>query len=329
MSRQESIHNYINTKLNSNTQNLKFKLYYKYGVNDGEFADLLLNSVDLGVDDENNVVVEYEGTEYNTQHGQFTLDTVKYIPCIIEDFQARFEPLEKYDIVDYTVPVSFFVDVRYNDLNGDIVTNAIESVQDAIRGTVTTIGGYNCFITHSDIRPISGIIEIGSSEDDIRSFRAYQMTFYINMNKQGHFGKEIQYFIQHESLFGGVATRFYPIGRGSSRKNENQSRQLFDTDTTVNFETRSVPDLSAMTLNFSLLYDGTELTRHFITQKFNQGKPLKYFFSVIYPGMEGTPFGDDYILEDVGGAENIDSTLVVGLSFIKASEKYNGWYLYN
>ena len=124
MSRQEDLHNYIDTKLNGNPQGLPFKLYYKYGINDGDFADLLINSVDLGNDDENNVVIQYEGEDYNTQLGQYTLDSVKYIPCIIEDYQARFEPLEQFDIIDYTIPVSFFVDVRANDLNGDIVTNA-------------------------------------------------------------------------------------------------------------------------------------------------------------------------------------------------------------
>ena len=204
MSRQKSIHDYIQTKLSANSSGLDFNLYYKYGINDGEFHNILFNSIDLpNPNEEDEVDVIYDGVTYQTQNGQYSLDRVQYIPCIIEAFEARFEPLDSFDIIEYTIPISFFVEERFNKQNDDIVTNAIESVQDLIRGKTDTIGGYNTFLTHSAFSPISGIIEIGSADDsgegeDIRYFRTYQMTIYLSMNKQGYFGKEIQYFIQNE-----------------------------------------------------------------------------------------------------------------------------------
>lgn len=320
MSRQKSINDYIDTKLNANNQSLPFKLYYKYGINDQEFSEFLLNSVDNGIDDPDNVIINFEGEDYNTQNGQYTIDNVNYIPCIIEDYQARFEPLSDHTIVKYTVPVSFFVEERFNRENNDIITDAIENVQDTIRGTTDTIGGLNAFIAHSDIRPISGLIRINE-----KPYRAYQMTFYFKMTNDGYFGEEIQYFIQNDALFSGTTTRIYPVLRDSSRNNELLPRQKFndEIDASDEFEIKTMPDLSAFSFTLSLVYDGTELPRHFITQKYNPERPLKYFFSVVYPGMEGTPFGFDYMIESISGLESVDSQLIVTVTFKRASDLYS------
>jgi len=326
MSRQRDINTYIVTALNANTQGLKFNLYYKYGINDGEFAELLINSTYVEPNDEaEDVKILYDGIETSTIKGNFEIVKTKYIPCIIEGFDARFEPLDKEKIISYSIPVSFFVDEKSNANNNDIFTTAIEEIQDTIRGTISTIGDYNSFINHGAITPISGLIEIGASEEDVRTFRAYQMTFYIELTNNGYFGRQIKYEIQNDDLFEGLKTEIFPLDKSTGRTIEPLGRQVFDTDTTHEYEIVSVPDISAFSLEIALLYDGDELTKHFLQEKYNIRKPKVYSISVFFPDKSvGVEFTDNYILESVTGPEGLGDKIIFSLSFVKASDKYNG-----
>lgn len=323
MSRHKDIHDYISTQLNNNNQNLSFKLFYKYSIQNNEFSELLVNSVDLGEEDPNNVKIKYDGQEYNTQKGVFTLENVKYIPCIIESFGDEFQPLDSDidTIIKYRVPVTFFVDERYNKANADFVDEAIEYVQDSIRGRTNTIGGYNMFITHSAFEPQTGLVTINE-----RPFRRYQLVFFFKATKKGSYGQQIQTFIQNNNLFSGEVTRIYPIARKSPRVNELLPRQKFETetDTTEVYEIYNIPDISALELEMAFVYKNDEFTRHFMDKKYAPTKPEKYTISIVLPGYEGNPFSDSYLIENIGGPENYDDQMMFIVTFKKASVKYNG-----
>jgi hypothetical protein len=315
MSRQKDIHDFIETKLNNTGTGLPFELYYRYHIGDEDFTDKVLNSIDLGETDPNNVKVEWEDNIYNTQKGVFTLDNINYIPCIIEDFVVTYEPIALFLNALYSVPISFFVNERFNKDNGDIFTESIEKMQDALRGHVEVISGNKVMVTHSDVRPVSGLIEF----NDLL-YRVYTTTIDFEMISKGYFGEEMQFHIQNSEIFGGSTTRVFPIIRTSNRLNDLAPFQGFKTVANANLEIKNIDDMSGFGLSLSFLVESNDdLTDHFIKRKFVPPNDSEvYNVSVTYPNLTGTPFSDKYLIESITGGEGITDKLVVTVNFKKA-----------
>ena len=147
---------------------------------------------------ENNVVINYDGVDYNTQLGQYSLDKVSYIPGIIENFMAEFEPLKFIRNVSYTLPITFYINETFNRELDNKIIEAVEVFQDKIRGNIELVYNHNVLFNHTDITPLTGVIDFNGT-----IFREYQMVVYMDAIKQvlpsdtayTFFGNQIEYRI--------------------------------------------------------------------------------------------------------------------------------------
>jgi len=320
MSFHKDIHDYLSNKLNSNSLELTFNLFHRYEIGETEFASLILESSYTSPENdesEDNVVVKYNGVEYNTPHGVYEIRNVQYIPCIIEDFIGDFEPIREFKNANYSIPITLFVDEAFNKANNNIVDNMLEEFQDSIRGLTQSLNGNKILFNHSDVRPISGTVPINNI-----LYRSYQIIVYVETLSVGYFGNEILYWLKSETVGGSYTslTQIYPVIRGSQRGNETVPIQKFKTELNNEIETRSVPNISAFGLSLSFMYEGGELARHFITQRYTPDPTVKYQIKIVYPGIVNTPFIDDYIIEDVGGPESLGEKLIINVSLNRASD---------
>jgi hypothetical protein len=318
MSRQKDINDFLDTELNTGTT-IPFKLYYRYHLGGTSFDELMFKSIDLGEEDPNNVKVQYEGLVHNTQNGQFTLENIKYIPCIIEDFVANFEPIDIFTDITYSIPMSFFVSELLNADNGDIFNVQIEAFQNRIRGEVFDLSGFRALFSHTDVRPVSGLVDVNG-----KWFRMYQTTIDIQMISTGYFGKEIVVHVQNDNVFSGATTRVYPLIQTSNRANELAPFQGFKTVANDNAELGYIPDLSGFGLGLSFLVNGDSLTDYLTKQRFEQPDESVWNISITYPNLVGNPFSDVYLIENISGAEGLTDKLITTVEFKRADDKVSG-----
>lgn len=338
---QDSIRVFLNGKLNNETNNplvqsgTTFKLYNRYEIEEQNFYDFVLNSIDwedTNTNSENNVVVEFEGQEYNTQLGQYNLQQVEYIPCIIESFMGEFEPLKFIRNVAYTIPVTFYINETFNrELNNKII-EAVEVFQDKIRGQVELIYDHNVLLNHSDITPLTGVIDFNGTV-----FREYQVIIYMDAIKtvlptntiQPFFGNEIEYRFTIDGLFiqNGTPQKFrvYPVAVSSVRSNELHMFQKFNTTVTDQYEMKSLPNESAFTIELTFLYTGDSFTKFLFLERYAQQEPRTVVLEVKYPVMAGdtqTPIEREYVIESIGGNESVGDKITFTMILRPVSEVY-------
>jgi len=319
MSFHKDINDFLSNKLNSNAFSLPYELYHRYDVGDTDFSKLMLESSydESDSDAEDNVVVSFNGVETNTPNGVYTLRHVSYIPCIIEDFIGDCEPIKEVKIASYSIPITFFVDGEFNKANSNVVDNSLEEFQDSLRGLTQSLNGVKILFNHSDVRPISELIEFNGIH-----YRSYQIVVYVETLSSGYFGNEIKYWIKGSDIGGAYTslTEIFPISRGSQRGNETVSIQKFKTASNNGIEVKSIPDMSAFGLSFSILYEDNELSRHFVTQRYTPNPLSKYQIKIVYPNLETTPFLDDYIIDEISGPENLGEKIIINVSFKRVSD---------
>ena len=335
---QDEIRVYLQNKLNNTTNNplvasgTTFRLYNRYEIEEQEFFDFVVNSVDWEdspstIPPADNVVIEYEGVEYNTQLGEYTLDKVTYIPCIIENFMAEFEPLKFIRNVNYTIPMTFYVNETFNRNLDNKIIEAVEVFQDKIRGNVELLYGHNAIFNHSDITPLTGIIDFNGT-----IFREYQMIIYFEAIKSvngftpnySFFGNQIEYRITVPTVVSNY--RVYPLTAMATRGNELHVFQKFSTASNNEFEAKSIPNESGFSLELSFLYYGDTFSKWLYQIKYAQQELPIITLQVTYPGISGdsiVPYSKNYLIESIGGTESVGEKIIFTLVLRPVSEVYS------
>jgi hypothetical protein len=340
---------YLENKLNTTENNLltpvnlKFKLFNRYGIQDQEFFDVVVDSVDWDVPDStgipaDNVVVEFEGEEYNTQNGQYELRQVKYIPCIIESFIGEFEPIDFVKNINYTIPVTFYVNETIDRQLDNVIVDAVQTFQDTIRGKVDSyfdsLSGedFTFLLTHSDYSPLTGIIDFNGT-----IFREYQMIISLEMIDKGFFTNEIEYVISVPEFagtspttepFAGLGTPFrvYPVAAMSSRASELHQFQKFSTSIEDAFEVKAIPNEVGFMMELSFLYDGSLFTRFLYKLRYTATEPKIVTLQVKYPGLTGSlevAPATDYVIESIGGLETVGEKIIFSIVLKPVSGVYS------
>ena len=334
---QVFLREYLENKLNNTSSGildpayLKFKLYNRYGIDDQEFFDTIVESIDwedTNTNSENNVVIEFEGDEYNTQLGQYELEQIKYVPSIIEDFIAEYEPLDFVKNANYTVPITFYVNETVDrQLNGVVIT-AIQKFQDEIRGKVDTyfddVAGtdFTFLLTHSGYSPLTGIIDFNGT-----IFREYQLVVSLELIDNGFFTNQIEYVLSVPEYQGtdpstepfsalGTAFRVFPVAAMSSRASELHQFQKFSTSAEDAFEVKSLANEVGFMMELSFLYDGSLFTRFLYKLRYTPVVPKIVTLQVKYPGLTGSleiAPATDYIIESVGGLETVGEKIIMSI----------------
>jgi len=340
---QDSIRVFLQDKLNNETNNpltqssTTFRLYNRYEIEEQDFYDFVLNSVDWDVSNStgipaDNVVIEFEGDEYNTQLGEYNLERLTYIPSIIENFMGEFEPLKFIRNVAYTIPVTFYINETFNRELGNKIIEAVEVFQNKIRGEVEIIYDHNVLLNHSDITPLTGVIDFNGTV-----FREYQVIVYMEAIKnilpsnaiQPFFGNQIEYRLTVDGLFEQNGTpqkfRVFPVAVTTVRSNELHMFQKFSTAVTNEFEMKSLPNESAFTVELTFLYTGDGFTKFLYQQRYSQQEPKTLFLEVKYPAMAGDnqiPMEQEYVIESIGGNESVGEKILLTVILRPVSEVY-------
>jgi hypothetical protein len=330
---------YLEDKLNTTQNNLltpvnlKYKLYNRYGIDEQDFFDVVVDSVDWDVANStgipaDNIVVEFEGEEYNTQLGEYDLRKVRYIPAIIEDFIAEFEPLDFVKNANFTIPITFYVNETIDRQLDNIIVDAIQNFQDTIRGRVDTYFDSNAgvdftfLITHGGYSPLTGIIDFNGTV-----FREYQLILSLELIDKGFFANQIEYVLSVPEFaganpatepFAGLGTPFrvYPVAAMSSRASELHQFQKFSTSTADAFEVKALANEVGFMMELSFLYDGTPFTRFLYKLRYTPLVPKVVTLQVKYPGLTGSlevAPATDYIIESIGGLETVGEKIIFSL----------------
>jgi len=336
---QSFLREYLEDKLNNtnsnllNPANLKFKLYNRYGIDEQEFFDTIVQSIDWETPNStgipaDNIVVEFEGENYNTQLGQYTLQQIKYVPSIIEDFVAEYEPLNFVKNANYTIPVTFYVNETVDRQLDGIVIKAIQRFQDEIRGRVDTyfdsVSGieFTFLLTHSGYSPLTGVIDFNGT-----IFREYQLIVSLELIDRGFFTNQIEYVLSVPEYQGanpstepfaglGTAFRVYPVAAMSSRASELHQFQKFSTSAEDAFEVKALANEVGFMMELSFLYDGTPFTRWLYKLRYTPLVPKIVTLQIKYPGLtsnlEIAP-ATDYIIESIGGLESVGEKIIMSI----------------
>jgi hypothetical protein len=280
----------------------------------------------------NNVVVDFEGENYNTQFGQYTLNRLTYIPSIIENFMGEFEPLKFVRNVAYTIPLTFYINETFNRELDNKIIEAVEVFQDKIRGEIEIIYDHNVLLNHGDITPLTGVIDFNGTV-----FREYQVIIYMEAVKtilptnaiKPFFGNQIEYRLTVDGLFEQNGTpqkfRVYPVAVSSVRSNELHMFQKFSTAITNEFQMKSLPNESAFTIELTFLYTGDSFTKFLFQQRYAQEEPRTLLLEVKYPAMAGDnqiPMEQEYVIESIGGAESVGDKILLTIVLRPVSEVY-------
>jgi hypothetical protein len=337
---------YLENKLNPTQSNvltsndLKFKLYNRYGIEDQEFFDFVVDSVDWEDDPStippsDNVVVEFEGEEYNTQLGEYDLRQVRYIPAIIESFIGEFEPLDFVKNVNFTIPVTFYINETIDRQLNNIIVDAVQLFQDNIRGKVDTYfdstsgKDFRFLLTHSGYTPLTGIIDFNGT-----IFREYQLIVSLELIDGGFFTNQIEYVLsvpkyananpQTEPFAAlGIPFRVFPVSAMSSRAAELHQFQKFSTSTEDAFEVKALANEVGFMLELSFLYDASLFTRFLYKLRYTPKEPEIVTIQIKYPGLpsaSSVPDAIDYIIESIGGLETVGEKIILSLVLKPVSE---------
>lgn len=339
---REYLENKLNTTQNNllTPLNLKYKLYNRYGIDEQTFFDTVVESVDWSTLDNagisaNNVVVEFDGEEYNTQLGQYNLRQVRYVPCIIEDFIAEFEPLDFVKNANFTIPITFYVNETIDRQLNNIIVDSIQNFQDTIRGKVDTYFDSNAgvdftfLVTHGGYSPLTGIIDFNGTV-----FREYQLILSLELIDKGFFTNQIEYVLSVPEFagggilpdgqtppigsFSGLGTPFrvYPVAAMSSRASELHQFQKFSTSTEDAFEVKALANEVGFMMELSFLYDGSPFTRFLYKLRYTPLAPKIVTLQVKYPGLTSSSEiapATDYIIESIGGLETVGEKIIFSL----------------
>lgn len=316
------------TEASQTPSGIPFKLYNRYAIEDQDFYDVVLNSIDWEVPGsggtlENNVVVEYDGVEYNTQKGQYTLEQVSYVPSIIEDFIAEFEPLSFVENVSYTIPITFYINETINkQLNNSIILSA-QQFGNELRGQTGTLFDpesgktYKLLSNHTALTPLTGVIDFNGT-----IFREYQIVVSLELISDGFFGNQIQYLVSTSELNSGATFQVNPIAASSTRASELHGFQVFGD---TNFESKSIPNEVGFMMELTFLYTGDAFTSWLYKQKFTPTPPKKINMRVVYPsvasGYEVTET-TSYVIESIGGVEQVGEKILLSIVLRPVSEAY-------
>lgn len=332
---REYLENKLNTTQNNilTPVNLKYKLYNRYGVDEQEFFDVVVDSVDWEdnsstILSSDNVIINFEGEEYNTQNGEYTLRKVRYIPAIIEDFIAEFEPLDFVKNANYTIPITFYVNETIDRQLNNVIVDAIQNFQDTIRGKIDTYFDSNAgldftfLVTHGGYSPLTGIIDFNGTV-----FREYQLILSLELIDKGFFANQIEYVLSLPEYQGvsptvnkfaelGTAFRVYPVAAMSSRASELHQFQKFNTSANDEFEVKALTNEVGFMVELSFLYDGSLFTRWLYKLRYTPSVPKVVTLQVRYPGLtsnlEIAP-ATDYIIESIGGLETVGEKIIFSL----------------
>jgi len=335
---QDTIRTFLQNKLNDTTNNplvasgTTFKLYNRYEIEEQDFFDFVVESVDwedTNTGSENNVVIEYDGEEYNTQNGQYTLEKVAYIPGIIENFMAEFEPINFIRNVQYTIPVTFYINETINRSLDNKIIEAVEVFQDKIRGAVQLIYSHNVLLNHTDITPLTGIIDFNGT-----IFREYQIVIYMDAIKQvlpsntayAFFGNQIEYRITIPTVNSGTKFRIHPLTAMAVRSNELHVFQKFSTASNNEYDVKAIPNESGFSLELAFFYTGDSFTKYLYQQKYAQTDLPIIKLEIKYPAQPGDtqiPMERDYLIESIGGTESVGDKIIFSVSLRPVSEVYS------
>jgi hypothetical protein len=342
---REYLENKLNTTDNNvlTPSNLKFKLFNRYAIEEQEFFDVVVDSVDWEdspstIPPANNIVIEYDGEEYNTQLGQYNLQKVRYIPCIIESFIGEFEPVDFVKNINYTIPVTFYVNETIDRQLDNVIVDAVQTFQDTVRGKVDTyfdaISGedFTFLLTHSDYSPLTGIIDFNGT-----IFREYQIILSLEMVDKGFFTNQIEYVLSVPEFagtspttepFAGLGTPFrvYPVAAMSSRASELHQFQKFSTSTEDAFEVKAIPNEVGFMIELSFLYDGSLFTRFLYKLRYTATEPKIVTLQVKYPGLTGSlevAPATDYVIESIGGLETVGEKIIFSIVLKPVSGVYS------
>lgn len=277
----------------------------------------------------NNVVIEYDGVEYNTQNGEYTLDKVTYIPGIIENFMADFEPINFIRNVQYTIPLTFYINETINRNLDNKIIEAVEVFQDKIRGAVQVMYSHNVLFNHTDITPLTGIIDFNGT-----IFREYQIVIYMDAIKQilpsntayPFFGNQIEYRITIPTVHSGTKFRIFPLTAMTVRSNELHVFQKFSTASNNEYDVKAIPNESGFSLELSFFYTGDSFTKYLYQQKYAQTDLQIITLEVKYPAQPGDtqiPMERDYLIESIGGTESVGDKIIFSISLRPVSEVYS------
>ena len=277
---------------------------------------------------ENNVVINYDGVDYNTQLGQYSLDKVSYIPGIIENFMAEFEPLKFIRNVSYTLPITFYINETFNRELDNKIIEAVEVFQDKIRGNIELVYNHNVLFNHTDITPLTGVIDFNGT-----IFREYQMVVYMDAIKQvlpsdtayTFFGNQIEYRIGVPTINSGTKFRIYPISAMTVRGNELYMFQKFNTPSNLEYDAKSIPNESAFSLELSFFYTGDLFSKFLYQQKYAQTTLPIVTLEIRYPTQPGDtqiPMEREYLIESIGGTESVGDKIMFTISLRPVSEVY-------
>ena len=399
---QISIRQFIDNKLNAESPltdtGIKFNLYNRYAIEDQDFYDVVLNSIDWekeepfvspyegftfnsyyatlaelneagaeaqvpgviyylefgspfnyltyneqttnydGIENDdlfnesalvkNNVVVNYDGKNYNTKLGQYTLTNVNYIPCIIEDFIAEYEPLSFVTNASYTIPIAFYINETIDRYSDNKIIRAVESFYNSIRGTTHPISDgvtdYTMLLNHTALTPSTGIIDFNGT-----IFREYQLVITLELIDKGYFGNQIQYnmsisdptFVDDDEnvIFTGQTFRVYPITATSTRASELHQYQIFPGSPVVSnnndVQALALPNETGFMLELSFLHDNSNFSKWLYYQKYTPSKPKKITLTVIYPniGINKSAPSTTYVIESIGGVEMVGEKIIYSL----------------
>lgn len=326
------LQNYIQNKLDSvnavdNTP-FTYNLYNRYAIEDQDFYDVVLDSVDWEAEGSegipaDNVVVEYDGAEYNTQNGQYTLEKIKYVPCIIEDFIADFEPLSFVENVSYTIPITFYINETFDKQLDNLIILGIQQFGNSLRGQTGTLFDpesgqtYKLLSNHTALTPLTGIIDFNGTV-----FREYQIVVNLELISNGFFGNQIQYAVSitdndfvnpltSQPYFSGQTFAVNPIAATSTRASELHGFQIFGD---TNFESKSIPNEVGFMMELSFLYTGDAFTSWLYKQKFNPSPPKKISVKVTYPSslLQSQEIPTvNYVIESIGGVEQVGEKIIL------------------
>lgn len=295
---QESLRNYIEGVLNSNTQDVNFKLYiYKEILNDN-------------ISEERQIENSYR------------LEEKRYVNCVLEDFIGDIAPIQNTNSIEYEIPLTLYVqvdeesdrnsgDTSFEEVYFDKFLLAMEEFRNNLTGNFATIDGWNYAFNLSTLTPTSDI-----NTDEGVDYVTFSLDIYANGSDSILLGNQVTYKLGDESI---SPVSITPIDRTHSKAFNPNSEQILGKNTAT-----SVIEDNIWKLELSLYYEKKEILSKIITQmeQSNVNQNNKYIVETTIPLYDGTNLvtSHNVILIESSFIPDLGERIVMNLTFIEVDD---------
>lgn len=221
MTRQQELVKFIETTLNTNTQNIPFKVGYF-------------------------IVEENDGLKIQVASGAYTTTTTDIVTCMMTNFVPAVEPLTSVIVERFTVPLDVVIPSEPDKFTKNNVYEALEEFQTSLNGSKQDVGGFG---TAFKVFPTDSIGEPLVHEGQFRVLTS--LTINVTMT-DAYLGNDFAYELK---LASEATTQYHTLSRINST---NTLANDLNTEQYINdFYAKSVRKQATQMHNLSFVYEKT------------------------------------------------------------------------